>query len=78
MEHKNTTTKRIATELRVARERSTRGRLTNADIAEAAGISPMAAGRYMNGEREIPLTTFMRICSVLGVSPGVILDEAGK
>ena len=71
-------TGRIATELRVARERATGTRPNNADIAKSTGISAMAIGRYMNGERAIPVPAFVAICSVLGVSPGAVLDDAAK
>jgi len=66
----------IATELRVARERMTGTRPTNAELAKAAHVSGMAVGRYMDGSRAIPVPTFALICKALGVSPGSILDAA--
>lgn len=71
-------TVKIATELRVARERMTGTRPTNADLAKAAHVSGMAVGRYMDGTRAIPVPTLVLICKALGVSPGSILDEALK
>lgn len=71
-------TVKIATELRVARERMAGRRLTNADLAKAAGISQMAVGRYMSGERAIPVPTFLLMCGALQVSPGSILESASE
>lgn len=71
-------TVKIATELRVARERMTGRRPTNADLAKVAGVSPMAIGRYMSGERTIPVPTFLHICSALEADPGAIFRAAGE
>lgn len=71
-------TVKIATELRVARERMDGRRPTNADLAKAAGVSPMAIGRYMSGERVIPVPTFILICEALQADPGSILVAASK
>lgn len=71
-------TARIATELRVARERLDGRRLTNAALAKEIGISQMAVGRYMSGERAIPVPTFLLMCAALRVNPGSILEAAGK
>ena len=69
-------TVKIATELRVARERMIGPRPTNAELAKAAHVSGMAVGRYMDGSRAIPVPTFMLICQALRVTPGSILDAA--
>lgn len=71
-------TSKIATELRVARERMKGHRPTGTELAKAAQVSAMAIGRYMNGERAIPVPTFVLICEAIGVSPGSILDAAMK
>lgn len=71
-------TARIATELRVARERMAGHRPTNAELAAAAHVSGMAVGRYMDGSRAIPVPTFMLLCQAIGVTPGSILDAAMK
>lgn len=71
-------TVKIATELRVARERMAGPRPTNAEISKTAGVSAMAVGRYMDGSRAIPVPTFMLICQALGVNAGSILDAAMK
>lgn len=71
-------TESIATELRVAQARPKGMRPTNADISRTTGISAMAVGRYMNGERAIPVPSFIAICEALGVSPGGVLDAAIK
>ena len=71
-------TAKIATELRVARERMAGRRPSGPDLAKAAKVSAMAIGRYMNGERAIPVPTFILICNAIGVSPGSILDAAMK
>lgn len=71
-------TARIATELRVARERMVGHRPTNAELAAAAQVSGMAVGRYMDGSRAIPVPTFMLLCQAIGVTPGSILDAAMK
>lgn len=76
MDNSDAITAKIATELRVARERMNKGdRPTNLEIAEAVGISSMAVGRYLNGERQIPIPTFVGICQVLRINPGEILDR---
>lgn len=69
-------TVKIATELRVARERMTGTRLTNQEISKRVGVSAMAVGRYMDGSRAIPVPTFMLICEALGVNAGSILDAS--
>ena len=71
-------TAKIATELRVARERMQGHRPAAAEIAKTAQVSAMAIGRYLNGERAIPVPTFVLICEAIGVSPGSILEAAMK
>lgn len=75
MNNNDAVTAKIATELRVARERIQGERPTNTAIGKQVGISTMAVGRYLNGERAIPIPTFIAICRVLGVDPGQILDK---
>jgi len=70
-------TARIATELRVKIARMATPP-TNAEIAARAGISAMAVGRYLKGERAIPVPVYVAICSALGVDPGELMAEAMK
>ena len=71
-------TARIATELRVARERLDGRRMTNAALSREIDVPQMTVGRYMNGERAIPLPKFLLICAALRVNPGSILEAAGE
>lgn len=70
-------TQRIATELRVTIARM-KSAPTNAEIASKAGISAMAMGRYLKGERAIPVPTYVAICAALGVDPGALMAAAMK
>ncbi|MFJ3957733.1 helix-turn-helix domain-containing protein [Arthrobacter sp. NPDC090010] len=67
-------TAQVAAELRVAKARMSKPPV-NAHIAAIAGVSEVAIGRYLKGERAIPLPTFVAICFALGVDPGGILDS---
>lgn len=72
-------TAKIATELRVTRERMKKDiRPNNAELAAKVGISAMAIGRYMSGDRAIPVPTYMAICEALRVDPGALMAEAMK
>ncbi|WP_104086520.1 helix-turn-helix transcriptional regulator [Arthrobacter sp. GMC3] len=70
-------TVKIATELRVAIARMPEPP-TNAEIATKAKISAMAVGRYLKGERAIPMPTYVAICEALGVNPAKIMADAMK
>lgn len=65
----------IATGERIRQAREARG-LTMADLARAAGISAGAVSRIEHGERAPGSATLQRLAQALGVSPGVLLDEA--
>ncbi|MGP5043511.1 hypothetical protein ACTXJR_05705 [Glutamicibacter ardleyensis] len=70
-------TAKIAVELRVARERMDKGiRPSNSAIAAEAGITAMTVGRYLDGERAIPVPAFIAICSALCVDPGALMAKA--
>lgn len=70
-------TQRIATELRVTIARM-KNAPTNAELAAKAGVSAMAMGRYLKGERAIPVPTYVAICQTLGANPGALMAEAMK
>ena len=63
----------LAAELRA--ERAARG-LTLAQLADQLGMSRVVLGRYLNGIRDLPVSTFADIAAALGAQPGVLLDRA--
>lgn len=46
------------------------------DLAEAAGVPMRSLKRYLDGEREIPLTELRSIARALGVSVIALIDRA--
>lgn len=69
------TTQKIATQLRVAIAKKNTAP-TNQEIAEKANISAMAVGRYLKGERAIPMPAYVAICAALEVDPVEIMRLA--
>ena len=50
--------------------------LTAKDLAAALGLDRVTVSRYLNGHRDIPMRTFLRIADILGTEGGRILDDA--
>lgn len=65
----------VAAELRAQRARTGE---TYDDLVEATGISKSSVFKYMNGKREIPMSSFFALCRALSISPQVIFDAAEK
>lgn len=57
------------------RLRTTRARLTQAQLAEKVGISRAEVSHLENGKRAPLVKTFDRLCTVLGCEPDELLDE---
>lgn len=47
--------------------------LSDAEVARRAGLSERRYGHYVRGAREPDFATFLRICSVLNVTPNEVL-----
>ena len=61
------------------RERARSLGLKDIDVARRLGLSQGRYANYVNGNREPDLSTFVKICRVLGTSPNEILGfEVGQ
>jgi transcriptional regulator with XRE-family HTH domain len=60
------------------RERARELGLSDAEVARRAGLSERRYGYYATGEREPNLTTLIRICEVLAVTPNDLLLSDGR
>ena len=49
--------------------------MTQTDLAEAAGVGRPAMNRYLQGKSSIPMPTFLKVASVLGISPDVLMGR---
>lgn len=49
--------------------------LTQEDLAHACDLHPTEIGRIERGERDLRLSTIMRVSRGLGVPPSVLLDK---
>lgn len=47
--------------------------MTDVEVARRLGLAQARYSRYVNGEREPDLRTFVRICQVLSTTPDAIL-----
>ncbi|MDR3360357.1 MAG: helix-turn-helix transcriptional regulator [Bifidobacteriaceae bacterium] len=63
----------LAAELRAERAR---GRLTVSALVERTGLSKSAVLYYLNGQRDIPVKSFVRLAAALGVAPEVLMHRA--
>lgn len=64
----------LAREVRIALDDS--GLRFRKDLAESADIPMRSLKRYLDGEREIPLTELRSIARALGVSVTALIDRA--
>ena len=69
------TTKKIAMQLRIAIARKDSAP-SNQWIADRTGITAMTIGRYLKGERDIPMPSFVAICAALEIDPAEVLRSA--
>lgn len=53
-----------------------RAKMTDAALAEKAGIPTVTLRRYLKGQRDTPVSAIFKIASALGVSAGALLDDA--
>ncbi len=58
---------------RIAEELARKGVLQK-DLAKELGLSETAVSRYISGDRELKIGTFLEIVKILGVSSDYILD----
>lgn len=68
-------TKKIAMQLRIAIAKKDIAP-SNQWIADQTGITSMTIGRYLKGERDIPMPSFIAICAALELDPAVIMRLA--
>lgn len=60
----------------VVRARAAVLQLSGAELARRTGIPPQSMHRYMTGQREIPMSAFVKIAGALGVEAGDLIREA--
>lgn len=66
----------LARELRIAHDDSPLA--TRKELSAASGIPPRSLKRYLDGEREVPLTELRSLARTLGVSLTAMLDRADE
>ena len=49
--------------------------MTQTDLAEAAGVGRPAMNRYLQGKSSMPMPTFLKVASVLGLGPDVLMSR---
>lgn len=49
---------------------------SNQWIADKTGITSMTIGRYLKGERDIPMPSFVAMCAALDIDPAKIMRLA--
>lgn len=60
-------------------ERAAKGeRITQDELAEAAGVPLVSLRRYLNGKRHINLAHLEAICDALGVDPRDVMADAAR
>ena len=52
--------------------------LTQVELAEKVGLTPLTIRRYESGEREPVVSDWEKICDVLGMNVGDYREEKGK
>jgi transcriptional regulator with XRE-family HTH domain len=57
------------------RELRLRSELTQEDLADACDLHPTEIGRVERGERDLRLSTIVRVARGLDVAPGALLDD---
>lgn len=50
--------------------------MTQAEMAERAGMTEQTVGRYLRGTRDIPLFALASMCKGLGLSMSAVIDQA--
>lgn len=69
------TTEKIARQIRLAvAEKSVAP--SNEKLARETGITAMSIGRYLKGERAIPMPAYVAICKALDLDPAEIMRSA--
>lgn len=68
-------TRKIAMQLRIAIAKKDTAP-SNQWIADRTGITSMTVGRYLKGERDIPMPSFVAMCTALDVDPAKIMRLA--
>lgn len=63
----------VAAELRAERARK---QITVQKLADEAELSKSAVLHYLNGQRTIPIASFIEICRAIEVSPVTIMERA--
>jgi transcriptional regulator with XRE-family HTH domain len=63
----------LSTQIRVE---LTERRMSQADLAEAAGVGRPAMNRYLMAHQSMPMPTFYKIAETLAVAPHVLLQRA--
>lgn len=60
--------------------RAAQGRadMTDAALAERAGIPVVTLRRYLKGQRDAPASAILKIADALGISAGDLLDDAAN
>lgn len=56
------------------RELRVRGELTQEELADACDLHPTEIGRVERGDRDVRLSTIVRVARGLDVAPSVLLD----
>lgn len=68
-------TRALARELRIALDDAG---MTRKALAGASGIPLRTMVRYLDAEREVPVSAFMSLCSAMNADAYAILDTADK
>lgn len=50
--------------------------MTQEQLADALGTTPATLNRYLRGKRSMPMPTFFRVASILGLEPDTLLSRA--
>ncbi len=50
--------------------------MTQAQLAESAGVGRPAMNRYLKGHQSMPMPTFFAVAKVLGLTPQVLMQRA--
>ncbi len=61
--------------LRACRERAL---LTQAELAEQAGVSEVTISRLENGHYEARFSTVRKLAAALGVAPAALMEQEGE
>lgn len=61
---------------RALRRRIALDELKIPDVAVSAGLLPRTLRRYLSGERTMPMSRFVAVCTAMGVDAGEIIESA--